>query len=166
MPLLISKRPLRDFFMDEKRLWVKENWWVILLFAVTILSPFFMYFLPRFSSTPPLVLLLSVPLALVHAFFEELFWRGLYIKEFPDSVVWGVVIPSLFFSLWHVAPQFAIPADDVVLFVASTLPLGFVYGFVAYATKSARWSAIGHGISGVMAYSGFLSLSLSRVLTQ
>ncbi len=164
IPLFITKKPISTFFKDENPLFIKKNWWIIILFLSTIIAPVFMYFLPNLFSKPVLLLLLSIPFAIIHGFSEELFWKGFYIKEFPDNVVWGIIIPTIFFSVWHISPQFSIKDDNVILFLISTVPLGLTYGMVAFVTKSAKWSAIGHSISGIFAYSGLLSTSLYNIL--
>ena len=39
------------------------------------------------------------------------------------------------------------------------LPLGLVYGAVAFRTRSAKWSVVGHCISGILAFGGSTSVS-------
>lgn len=159
VPVLILKKKPSALAGWGKPLFVRKNRWVALLFLSTLVLPVFMYFIPKWTVTPLPVFLLGIPLAVVHGFFEELFWRGLYVNEFPRSIVWGILIPSAFFTLWHLAPGFATGGTSP-LFLISTVPLGVTYAITAYVTKSARWSIIGHGISGILAYSGLLSLSL------
>ncbi len=164
IPLWVSGHGLRDFFRDTQPLLKRNNWWIIILLASTVIAPVFMYFIPAIKSTPLPVILLSIPLAVIHGFFEELFWRGIYIKEFPDNTWWNLIIPSLLFSLWHFAPQWAIPADNRLIFVVSTLPLGFTYALTARVTGSARWSAIAHSLSGILAFSGNLAISIYQLI--
>jgi hypothetical protein len=164
VPRRVLGKPVRELFVDREKLFVAKNWWIIGLFASTLVAPFFMYFIPELGKTPVLLFILAVPLALANGYFEETLWRGLFVRVFPDSMFWGMVAPTVFFSLWHIAPQLALPADYPLLFVLSTLPLGMTYAIVAYTTKSARWSAIGHGLSGVFAFSGYLSTSVYALL--
>ena len=164
VPLLLLGRRYVSMLRDKKPLFRRKNWWIILLLATTVIMPVFMYLIPGFASTPLPVMLLGIPLALIHGFFEETFWRGLYISFFPDDLVMGLIYPTLFFSLWHIAPQLAMPSGSPAVFVLSTVPLGFTYGLTAYAAKSAKWSVIAHGVSGVLAFSGYLAPSLYAVL--
>jgi membrane protease YdiL (CAAX protease family) len=78
--------------------------------------------------------------------------------------MWGIVIPSVFFSLWHFSPQIAMPQNNRFVFILSTLPLGIVNGIIAFNTKSAKWSAIGHSIGGILAFGGSTALSLYKLL--
>lgn len=165
VPLLLLGRDYFTMLRDKKPLFRKQNWWVILLLASTVTAPVFLYLIPGLSVTPLPVMLLGIPFALIHGFFEETFWRGLYISFFPDDPVMGLVYPALLFSLWHIAPQLAIPSGSPLVFIISTIPLGLTYGFTAYATKSAKWCVIAHGVSGVLAFSGHLASSLYGVLT-
>jgi hypothetical protein len=49
---------------------------------------------------------------LVMGTLEEVLWRGVYLELFPRSARWGVVWPSVFFALWHFAPDSAAIAPD------------------------------------------------------
>jgi uncharacterized protein len=165
IPSIITKKSPFEFFKNGKPLFKKKNWWVIILFLITLIVPIFMYnFIPNLFTTSIIVIILAIPFSIIDGFFEELFWRGFYVKEFKNSVVWGIIIPSFFFSLWHFAPQIIFPHDNPVTFVLSTFFLGLVYGIVAYTTKSAKWSAIGHSISGMFAFSGSLASTLFKII--
>lgn len=165
IPSAVFKRSIMDYFRGTKNIFTLRNLpWIILL-LITIIVPFFTTFLKELFTVPPAVFLLAIPFATVHGFCEELFWRGLYIKEFPRDPLWAIIIPSVFFSLWHLAPQLAIKGVPLAPFILSTLPLGLTYAFVSYFTKSAFWSAVGHSISGIFALSGLLAPSLYAVLT-
>jgi len=165
VPTLIGRKSILDFMRSEKPFLTGRNWWVILLFLSTVIVPLFMYnTIQKVMVTPLYLILLNILLATINGCCEEVFWRGFFVKEFPDSIVWGIVIPSIFFALWHFAPQFAIPHDNRVAFVLSTLPLGIINGLVAYKTRSAKWSAIGHSIGGVLAVAGPPAISLYNLL--
>ncbi len=164
IPLMLLGKNILFLFKDKKPLLIKKNWWIIILLLSTIISPMFMYFIPEVSNKPMVVILLSIPLALMNGFFEELFWRGLYVSFFPQNFLMGVIYPSLFFSIWHIVPQLSISSENPAVFVISTIPLGITYGLVAYVTKSAKWSAVSHGISGILAFSGLLAESLYKLL--
>ena len=164
IPKIVAKRKIRDYFKNEHKLFVLKNWWIILLLLSTMIAPIFMYFIPNLRTTDIAIVLLGVPFAIIHAFFEELFWRGLYIKTFPNSVVWGIIVPTVFFTLWHIAPQLSIRSEHPLIFVLSTIPLGLTYALTAYVTKSAKCSIIGHAASGFFAYSGLLAISFYRLM--
>ncbi len=163
IPKKITGLKITEFFVDEKPLFIRKNLLIILLLLATIITPIFMYTITGIKSTPLIVILLGIPLAIIHSFFEELFWRGFYVKQFKTSIIYSIIIPTIFFMLWHISPQFALKADNPLIFVISTLPLGLTYALTAYVTKSAKWSFIAHAISGILAFSGFLSMCLVEI---
>jgi hypothetical protein len=77
VPLSLSRRRFAYFFKSEGPLLVRRNWWIVVLFAATIVVPVFTFFLPNISSTAGPVILLGIPLAITHAVFEELLWQGI-----------------------------------------------------------------------------------------
>jgi hypothetical protein len=90
-----------------------------------------------------------------------LFWCLL----FPRNIWMGILYPSLGFALWHFAPQVIFPAENAIGFVVSTSFLALPYGFIAYKTGSAKWTAVSHSLSGILALSGYLApnvLALSK----
>ncbi len=164
IPLIITGKSFLSFFKDGHSLLKMKNWWIIILFLSTLAAPVFMYFIPKLPEAVPAIIILAAPLSIIHGICEELFWRGLYIKQFPDSIIWSVIIPSVMFSLWHIAPQFSIRSEHPFIFIISTVPLGLTYAITAYATKSAKWPAIGHAFSTFMAFSLPISSSLYNII--
>jgi membrane protease YdiL (CAAX protease family) len=104
-----------------------------------------------FIAAPPVLILLAIPLATINGVCEELLWRGLYVRVFPTNPWLGIIYPAVGFAGWHFVPQILYPAEDVWGFVLSTLFLGLAYGFIAYRTGSARWTAISHSFNGSIA---------------
>jgi len=152
-----------DLFRGRRPLFVLGNWWVIALWASTIVSPLFIYdTIGNLSVKPVGLVLLAVPLAAINGFCEEVFWRGLFVREFPRSVVWAVVVPSVFFALFHFGPSLGNPGR--LVFVLSTLPLGIVFGTTAFRTRSALWTAAAHAIGGLFAFGGNVALNLYSLL--
>ena len=158
------KRSFLSFFRNKIPLFRKKNWWILILFASTVLAPIFMYFIPKLPSMIPAIIILAIPISIIHGHCEELFWRGFYTKNFPKSILWSVFIPSVFFALWHIAPELSIQSDHPAIFIISTIPLGITYSIVTFVTKSAKWSAVGHTISGFLAFSLPISLCLYNVI--
>jgi membrane protease YdiL (CAAX protease family) len=86
--------------------------------------------------------------ALVNGVLEEVFWRGLFARVFPDDAVRGVLYPALVFALWHVwlLPRWSVAAPPVpsLPVFGAALGIGLVYGWVAWRTGSVRWTAASH----------------------
>lgn len=47
------------------------------------------------------ILLLLISTNIGHGFFEEILWRGVYMILFPESILFRMAWPSLWFGLWH-----------------------------------------------------------------
>lgn len=125
----------------------KPKWLgAILLFALPLFT--LIYAFPmQLPKATLLIVFLSTLIALVNATCEEILWRGLYFKAFPDSTWWGYLYPAIWFGLWHYAPQSVLTssypggAHSLVLFA---VVLGLMWGWVAWKTKSIRWVTLAH----------------------
>jgi uncharacterized protein len=164
--ILLKKNILNTMKMKEKFL-VFENWWIIILFGITIIVPLFMYnTFDKVINSSAVILITAIPFSIMNSVCEESLWRGCYLSIFKRNVLWAVFMPSFLFSLWHIAPQMALPHDNVILFAISTFPLGLVYAIMTYKTQSTFWSIIGHTISGIFALSGPDALSFSKIFAR
>jgi membrane protease YdiL (CAAX protease family) len=137
----------------------------LLLFALLNATALAMYG-RDFIHAPLLMIVLAIPLATINGICEELLWRGLYVRAFPGNPWLGMVFPGVGFALWHFVPQTIYPAENQLSFVLSTLFLGLAYGLIAYRTGSAKWTAISHSLSGILALSGYLPSSLLALMGQ
>jgi uncharacterized protein len=94
-------------------------WW-------SLAFPLVFIFLPRVRAASVPVLLVSLALGIVIAVTEEVLWRGVYVRLFPDNPWLSVVYASIMFGLWHLAPQSVVP---------NRLPGGWM-SFVGYAESA------------------------------
>lgn len=157
--LLLGKREFNTILSDHTPLFSRSNWLAGALWLVVTLTAVFMY-AAEFLRAPLHLILLAIPLATINGVCEEILWRGLYIRLFPKNFWLAILFPSIGFALWHLAPQTIFPAENVVGFVISTFFFALPYGYIAYRTGSARWTAISHSLSGILALSGYLAPSL------
>lgn len=119
----------------------------------------------EFIRAPLALILLSIPLATLNGFCEEILWRGLYVRLFPHNPRLAILYPSVGFAVWHLAPQTIFPAENVPAFVLSTFFLALPYGYIAYRTGSAKWTALSHSLSSILALSGYLAPSTMALLS-
>jgi membrane protease YdiL (CAAX protease family) len=151
--VLLGKSAFLSLFREERPLFRKENWLAILLVTVPIVVSFFSDFIPNVASTPLLVIMIGIPAATVNGTCEEILWRGLYVKAFPNKVTLGLIYPAIGFAFWHFSPQLIFPAEgNIFVFVIFTLILGLSYGWTAYKTGSIRWTALSHSVIGILAF--------------
>jgi deazaflavin-dependent oxidoreductase (nitroreductase family) len=158
IPAVAAKGGLGELLTDRSPLFSRQNWVAAVLWVAVTGIALVMYGMGLISA-PLNLILLSIPLATLNGFCEEIFWRGLYIRVFPRNPWLAVVYPAICFALWHFIPLRVLPDETTLVFVFSTLFLGLAYGFIAYRTGSAKWTAISHSLNGILALSGSLALS-------
>lgn len=156
---LLGKEEFNTILSSHRPLFSRSNWLAATLWLVVTLVAIFM-FAAEFLRAPLHLILLAIPLAMINGICEEILWRGVFVRVFPKNIWLAILYPSVGFALWHLAPQTIFPAENVVGFVISTFFLALPYGYIAYRTGSARWTAISHSLSGILALSGYLAPSL------
>ncbi|MCS6939070.1 MAG: CPBP family intramembrane glutamic endopeptidase [Roseiflexaceae bacterium] len=164
-PLFLwGRRGLHYVLAAEDPLFRRKNWLLITLLSLTIAGAVWMYFIPGLALVSFGVLLFS-PIAIINGTAEEILWRGVYVKAFGHNVVLGCVYPAIGFALFHLAPTLVFPAEgETFPFIMSTFALGLVYGWVAYRTKTARWTAITHSLAGLLAFGEPISTSMAWLI--
>ncbi len=141
VPLIFLGRDgFLSLFVDNAPLFSRPNWLAAVLFIFITLITLLMY-VKDFIHAPWTLILIAIPAATVNGICEEVLWRGLYVKTFPDNVWLAMIFPSIGFALWHWVPLQVFSAGNKFTFVLSTLFLGLAYGFIAYKTGSAKWTA-------------------------
>lgn len=120
-------------------------------------------FLPGLSNLTLPIVLVSVLIASVIGFTEEVLWRGTFVRLFPDSRTLGYLYPSLGFAVWHVAPLSvhgnSMPGGTYS-FVAYSLVFGLSLGYYTWQTGSIRWATGVHVLHDFLGLPGFLWLGL------
>lgn len=169
VPFIMLKRDgiISILFNEENPLFRKPNWLPASLLIFIIAITGIMY--PPFdlAAAPARLIIIAIPIAIVNGVCEELLWRGLYVRAFPNNPVLGFVYPSVGFALWHISPQLVLPAGNGIwVFVLSTFFLGISYGWIAYRTKSIKWVAVSHSLGGILDLGGFIAPSIMILLFQ
>ncbi len=159
-----GKHGFRWLFTEETPLFKKENWLLISILLLTVVGAVWMYFIPNLAKVSIWVVLFS-PITIINGTCEEILWRGVYVKAFGKKVFWGCFYPAIGFALSHIAPELVFPAEGGMLpFIISTFFLGLAYGWVAYKTGSAKWTAITHSLIGLLAFGEPISTSIVRLV--
>lgn len=91
-----------------------------------------------------------VSTAFGNGFFEELLWRGTSLHLFPQSRLFGIVWPSLWFALWHFAPGSVSPSGNAVALVIGSAFFGFYLSFLSRRTGSIGWCIVAHILGGLV----------------
>jgi uncharacterized protein len=162
--ILGGVRPVLSLFREGTPSIRRLGWKAQLLLWLWIAFPLFTIFIPRAAGLGVLILGVSVLIGVVIGVTEELLWRGVYVRLFPNSTWMSVVYPSIMFGLWHISPQ-AVRSSSmpggVFSFVFYAVLLGLAYAYVACKTGSIRWVTVSHVVHdalglGALAYSAWL----------
>ena len=151
-------------------LWgAKVPWWILgkesilriirpqkltLRIFLLVLFPLLMTFLYKntagmeYDKPDVLIFLLVVSSAFGNGFFEEVFWRGIYMELFPDNLLFRMVWPSIWFSLWHYIPGSLSPSGNVAGLMIGAAIMGFYWSFLAKQTGTIWWGILAHVIGG------------------
>lgn len=97
-----------------------------------------------------LIFLLVVSSAFGNGFFEEVFWRGVYMELFPNKLLMRMVLPTLWFSLWHYIPGSLSPTGNVWGLMTGAAIMGFYWSFLAKKTGTIWWGIIAHVVGGLI----------------
>jgi membrane protease YdiL (CAAX protease family) len=164
VPLIyLGKDGFLSLFVDKSPLLYRPNWLAAVIWVLITLVTVVMYG-REFLKAPLTLILIAVPLATINGICEELLWRGLYVRAFPNNFWLAIIFPAIGFALWHLVPVQIFSDGNKLAFVLSTFFLGLAYGFIAYKTGSAKWTAISHSLNGIFALSGMIAPSFLTLL--
>jgi membrane protease YdiL (CAAX protease family) len=87
------------------------------------------------------------------------------VKAFRNNVLLACLYPAVGFAVSHISPGLVFPAESGTLpFLVATFFLGLAYGWVAYKTGSAKWTALSHSVIGLLAFGEPLSTSIVALI--
>ena len=133
--LLIS-----SLFMNViKSLWRNQNngkyaKWISLAAFIPVLGLFFVSFLPNVAQLTLSTGVFLVIVVLLNGSIEELYWRGLYLFEYPNDSRIGFLFSWLLFGAWHISLWFAngvIYKDGFLALVGGGGGIGNLFAFTA-----------------------------------
>ena len=104
----------------------------------------------KYEKPSVLIFALTLSTCFGNGFFEELLWRGVYLELFPNSIMFGIIWPSIFFALWHYIPGSMNPDGNVVGLMVGSGLMGVYLSFLARRTGSIWWTIIMHTLGGII----------------
>jgi uncharacterized protein len=140
--LLIGAEGIRAVYADRKPRLTRRPWLGLTFLAVPPVGGLATQFLPRLDFIDGALLAVVLSVALVNATLEELLWRGVYIRLFPNRLFHGWLYPGLGFALWHVAPTSVHGSPTMI--VGGGLLVGLGFGWVAHRSRTIRWTTLAH----------------------
>ena len=135
------------------------GWKTSLLLGWPLIFPLVFMVIPKIAATPLIILAASVVNGVLIGVTEEVLWRGVYLRLFPQNRWLNLLYPSLMFALWHIAPLSVVVnrmPGGVFSFLAYALLLGLSYGVAARRTGSIAWPTISHVLHDSLGLSGFM----------
>jgi membrane protease YdiL (CAAX protease family) len=128
-----------------KAMWTREAdksaKWISLVAFIPVFGVFFVSFLPNVSRLTLSTGALLTVTVLLNGAIEELYWRGLYLLEYPKDGRIGFFVSLLLFAAWHVSLWFArgvIYKDGFLALVGGAFGLGLIWTWVARSNRNLR----------------------------
>jgi membrane protease YdiL (CAAX protease family) len=125
---------------------------ILLLLSVPIVGAALYNLIPGMdygqSGFWPLVMVIST--AFGNGFFEELYWRGVYMQLFPRNLLFRILWPTLWFALWHYVPGTVSPNSNPLALMIGSGIYGLYLSFLTKKTDTIWWSIVAHTIGGAI----------------
>ena len=132
-----------------------------LLFNAAALLPvpgvFFISFLPNASHLSLQTGILVLVVAILNGLIEEIYWRGLYLKEYGSSLLIGFILSTLLFTTWHFSLWYAKGIEyqgGLLALVGGAFIMGLLWSFISRKVKSIKICIIAHIIVNIFAFTG------------
>lgn len=145
-----------------KKLWHPKNCnavnWVSLAAFVPVIAIFFISFLPNATKLSLSAIGLLIIMLVFNGFIEELYWRGLYLLEYPENARIGFLYSWLFFGAWHLSLWFAkgiLYKDGLVYLIGGAYGLGLLWTWVVRSNKNLRAVIPAHILVNLFAFTAF-----------
>jgi uncharacterized protein len=129
--------------------------WIAPMAFVPVLGLFFVSFLPNIAQLTASTIALLVIVAALNGLVEELYWRGLYLLEFPANAGIGLVLSWLLFGAWHISLWFAkgvVYKDGFLALVGGAYMLGLIWTLVARSNGNLRSVVPSHILVNLFAF--------------
>ncbi|PKM96456.1 MAG: hypothetical protein CVU84_01725 [Firmicutes bacterium HGW-Firmicutes-1] len=122
---------------------------------IPCIAIFFVAFIKVAPQTTIQILFVSLFCALINGTIEELFWRGVFNKIFKDKIFFAYIFPAIFFGVWHIGLFLARGINyqgGFIALVGGATFMGWLWGWIAYKTKSIKITTTAHIISNFLAF--------------
>jgi membrane protease YdiL (CAAX protease family) len=131
------------------------------LFNAAALLPvpgiFFISFFPNAGRLSLQTGILVLVVAILNGSIEEMYWRGLYLKEYGNSLLIGIILSTFLFATWHFSLWYAKGIEyqgGLLALVGGALIMGLLWSFISRKVKSIKICIIAHIIVNIFAFTG------------
>jgi membrane protease YdiL (CAAX protease family) len=129
--------------------------WIALAAFLPAVGLFFVSFLPNAARLTLSTGMLLVLMTVLNGSIEELYWRGLYLIEYPNSNRIGFLFSWLLFGAWHVSLWFArgiLFRDGFLALVGGAYGLGLLWTWSARSSGNLRTVIPAHILTNLFAF--------------
>ena len=129
--------------------------WIGLAAFIPAFGVFFVSFLPNVAKLTLSAGILLIFMVILNGTIEELYWRGLYLLEYPTDVRFGFFLSWLLFGAWHISLWFArgiIYTDGFLALVGGAYGLGLIWTWVARSNGNLRAVVPAHIFANLFAF--------------
>jgi hypothetical protein len=145
--VLLGHRRVRALLLEPAGPLPRPGWLGAMALVVPPLGAVGTELLPALRRADPALVATAGVVAAVNATGEELLWRGLFVAAFPEDAVRGWLWPAVGFTVWHLAPASVRPPRQGRVFLAGSALIGAGFGWVAWRTRSLRWTLPAHVVT-------------------
>lgn len=144
---IIGKESIRKLIRPQKPD-IKVLFFIVFPVVVALIGKFFIGMGYEKANIWILLLLLSTTFG--NGFFEEVLWRGVYMKLFPNNNFFRIIWPSFWFAIWHFAPGSVSSNNNLVGLMVGAGLFGLYLSYIAKKTNTIWWSIVVHILSGII----------------
>ncbi len=125
---------------------------IFLLISFPILMSSLYKLIPGMGYEKPSIwiFLLLLSTTFGNGFFEEVLWRGVYMKLFPNNFMFRIIWPTIWFAIWHYAPGSVHSDSNVIALMIGAGVFGFYLSSLAKLTDTIWWTIVIHILSGII----------------
>ena len=128
---------------------------ILMLLAVPIIGAIAAKLIPGmagYAKESILIAILIISTPFCNGFFEELLWRGVYVKLFPKNIFFRMIWPSIWFGIWHYVP---VSMNDpelmgLIVMMVGPLMMGLYLSYLTHKTNTLWWAIVAHTIGGII----------------
>ena len=148
--LMIGFRNIKELIKPKKLSKI-----VLLLLAVPLVGAIGAKLVPgmgEYEKETILIGILVISTAFGNGFFEEILWRGVYAKLFPENIFFRMIWPSIWFGLWHYIPV-SINNDEITGLIGmmiGPMMMGLYFSYLTRKTNTLWWAIIAHTVGGLI----------------
>lgn len=124
---------------------------VLILVSIPLVLAIIARFMPgmEYDKESVWILLLLLSTTFGNGFFEEVLWRGVYVKLFPNNIIFRMIWPSIWFAIWHYVPGSILHGNVLGLIIGSGM-MGLYLSYLTKKTNTLWWPIVVHVLGGII----------------